>query len=83
MQAYESANLSQIMMDRMEKIFINSMAKKDQVIMAQRLSELEAEKRHQQEINRIREEQIKLMSQLLLLGPGAQSSPSTLDAGQR
>lgn len=41
--------------------------------MAQRLAELEAEKRHQEEINRIREEQIKLMSQLMLLG-GVQTS---------
>ena len=37
--------------------------------MAQRLAELEAEKRHKEEINKIREEQIKLMTQLMLLGP--------------
>ena len=30
--------------------------------MAQRLHELEAEKRHKDEINKIREEQIKLMT---------------------
>jgi len=30
--------------------------------MAQRLSELDQEKRHAEEINKIREEQIKLMS---------------------
>jgi hypothetical protein len=36
--------------------------------MAQRLAELERENRHREEINRIREEQIRLMSQLMLLG---------------
>ena len=36
--------------------------------MAQRLAELERENRHKEEINRIREEQIRLMSQLMLLG---------------
>jgi len=30
--------------------------------MAQTMAELEAEKRHKEEINKIREEQIKLMS---------------------
>jgi len=38
--------------------------------MAQRLAELEREKRHQEEINRIREEQIKMMTQMMLLGFG-------------
>jgi hypothetical protein len=56
MKAYETANLSQIMMDRMEKIVVSSLAQKDQIIMAQRLHELEAENRHKEEINRIREE---------------------------
>jgi hypothetical protein len=40
------------------------------MIMAQRLAELEREKRHQEEINRIREEQIKMMTQMMLLGFG-------------
>ena len=44
--------------------------------MAQRLSELEAEKRHTEEINKIREEQIKLMSQLMLLGPVGGVAPA-------
>jgi len=41
---------------------VSSLAQKDQLIMAQRMAELEAEKRHKEEINKIREEQIKLMS---------------------
>jgi hypothetical protein len=44
------------MVERMEKVITSSLAQKDQIIMAQRLAELEAEKRHQEEINKIREE---------------------------
>ena len=67
------------MMDRMEKIVVSSLAQKDQIIMAQRLAELEAENRHKEEINRIREEQIRLMSQLMLLGTGNGSGPAMDD----
>jgi hypothetical protein len=34
MREFESANLSQNMMDRMEKIVVSSLAQKDQIIMA-------------------------------------------------
>ena len=68
MKEYDKANLSTVMVERMEKVITSSLAQKDQIIMAQRLAELEAEKRHQEEINKVREEQIKLMSQLMLLG---------------
>ncbi len=34
MKAYETSNLSQVMMDRMEKIVVSSLAQKDQIIMA-------------------------------------------------
>jgi len=46
----------------MEKIISKSLAQKDQIFLAQRLHELELEKRHKEEIARIREEQIKLMA---------------------
>jgi len=62
MGEYEKASMSEVMVNRLEKILVSSLAKKDQLIMAQRMSELEAEKRHKDEINKIREEQIKLMS---------------------
>jgi len=52
----------------MEKIISKSLAQKDQIFLAQRLHELELEKRHKEEIARIREEQIKLMAQLMLAG---------------
>ena len=71
MREYEKAALSEALVNRLEKIVASSLAQKDQIIMAQRLAELEAEKRHKEEINKIREEQIKLMSQLMLLGPAA------------
>lgn len=52
--------------------------------MAQRLHELEAEKRHKEEINKIREEQIKLMSQLMLLGTASgQAVSSDISSKQR
>ena len=76
MREYEKATMSNVLVDRMEKIVASSLAQKDQIIMAQRLSELEAEKRHKEEINKIREEQIKLMSQLMLLGSAAGGAPA-------
>jgi hypothetical protein len=68
MKAFEAANINTTMMDRMEKIVVSSLAHKDQIIMAQSLAELQKELRHKEEINRIREEQINLMTQLMLLG---------------
>lgn len=56
MREYEKATMSNVLVDRMEKIVASSLAQKDQIIMAQRLAELEAEKRHKEEINKIREE---------------------------
>ena len=56
MREYEKATMSSVLVDRMEKIVASSLAQKDQIIMAQRLAELEAEKRHKEEINKIREE---------------------------
>lgn len=73
--------MSTVMVERMEKILTTSLAQKDQIIMAQRLAEIEAQKRHQQEINRIREEQIKLMSQLMFLG-GSQTTNTGAAASQ-
>ena len=76
MKEYEKATISTTIVERMEKIVASSLAQKDQIIMAARLAELEAEKRHREEINRIREEQIKLMSQLMLLGAGTGGAAS-------
>ena len=56
MREYEKATMSNVLVDRMEKIVASSLAQKDQIIMAQRLAELEAEKRNKEEINKIREE---------------------------
>ena len=74
MAEYEKAAMSEVMVNRLEKILVTSLAQKDQLIMAQRMAELEAEKRHKEEINKIREEQIKLMSQLMLLGTASGQS---------
>jgi hypothetical protein len=42
--------------------------------MAQSLAELQREIRHKEEINRIREEQIRLMTQLMMMGGGFQQT---------
>ena len=46
MKEYDKAAMSTVMVERMEKVIASSLAQKDQIIMAQRLAELEAEKRH-------------------------------------
>jgi hypothetical protein len=51
-----AARLPASVVERMEKIMVRSMAQKDKIIMAQRLHELEMEKKHSDEISRIREE---------------------------
>lgn len=53
---YESASVSTLVVERMEKIISKSLAQKDQILLAQRLHELELEKKHKEEIARIREE---------------------------
>jgi hypothetical protein len=53
---YENASMTTSVVKRMEKIMVRSMAQKDKIIMAQRLHELEMEKKHSDEISRIREE---------------------------
>lgn len=40
MKSFEAANINSTMMDRMEKVVVSSLAQKDQIIMAQSLSEL-------------------------------------------
>ena len=82
LKEYERAHISTTVMERMEKVVVTSMAQKDQMIMAQRLAELEREKRHQEEINRIREEQVKMLTQMMLLGFG-QGSGQVLNDTQR
>jgi hypothetical protein len=53
---YESASVSTLVLERMERVISKSLAQKDQIFLAQRLHELELEKRHKEEIARIREE---------------------------
>lgn len=74
MKSYEASAITANMMDRMDKIVISSLAQKDQVIMAQSLAELQREIRHKEEINQIREEQIRLMTQLMMMGGGFQQT---------
>lgn len=53
----------------------NSLAKKDQYIIGQVLSQLQTQKDHQEEINKIREDQIKFIAQFALLGNQGGQTP--------
>lgn len=66
MNKYEQASVSQLVVERMEKFITQSLARKDSLLIGQRLNELEMEKRHKEEIARIREDQMKMMMHLLL-----------------
>eukprot|EP00347_Sterkiella_histriomuscorum_P003387 403364494 len=79
MKRYEEASVSTVVVERMEKIINQSLAQKDKLLMGQRLHELELEKQHKDEINKIREEQIRLLSQLVLLGPNGASGVAQTD----
>ena len=65
-----------IFVEQFQSIVQKSLAQRDMMMLGQRLAQMEAEKKHQQEIADIRAEQIKMMSQLMLLqagsGPSAQ-----------
>jgi hypothetical protein len=68
---YESANVSEVVLERMEKVITKSLAQKDQLMVAQSLHELELKAKHQEEIVRIREEQVKLLAQLMIAQGGS------------
>ena len=67
----------------MEKIVTKSLNQKDTILMGQAMAELELKRKHQEEITKIREEQINQMSQLMLLlaGSGGLMSPSAAAPG--
>lgn len=46
MNKYEQASVSQLVVERMEKFITQSLARKDSLLIGQRLNELEMEKRH-------------------------------------
>lgn len=68
MNRYESSSLSEVLIERMENFVSSALAKKDQLMLAQCFKELELEKRHHEEISKIREEQLKMMLSLLQAG---------------
>ena len=77
-----------IFVEQFQSIVQKSLAQRDMMMLGQRLAQMEAEKKHQQEIAGIRAEQIKMMSQLMLLqagsGPGGQqpADPNVLKQQQ-
>ena len=67
LQRYEAAVSGSIFVEQFQSIVQKSLAQRDMMMLGQRLAQMEAEKKHQQEIADIRAEQIKMMSQLMLL----------------
>lgn len=67
---YEKAVSGSIFIEQFQHTVTKSLAHKDTLMLAQRLSQLEQENKHKEEIARIREEQLKMMSQLMLLNAG-------------
>lgn len=64
---YEAAVSGQIFSEQLTGIVNKQLAKKDVLILGQRLTQLEAESRHKQEIADIRAEQIRMLSQMMML----------------
>lgn len=59
---YEKAVSGSIFIEQFQHTVTKSLAKKDTLLLAQRLAQLEQENKHKEEIAAIREEQIKMMS---------------------
>lgn len=70
LKRYEAAVSGQIFSEQLTGIVNKSLARKDVLILGQRLSQLEAENRHKQEIADIRAEQIRMLSQMMMLQAG-------------
>ena len=70
LKRYEAAVSGSILVEQFQGIVEKSMAQKDVLIIGQRLTQLEQENKHKQEIADIRAEQIRMMSQLMLLNAG-------------
>jgi hypothetical protein len=62
LKRYEAAVNGSIFVEQFQGIVQKSLAQKDVLMLGQRLSQLEQENRHKQEISDIREEQIRMMS---------------------
>ena len=71
LRRYEAAVSGSIFVEQFQGIVQKNLAQKDVMMLGQRLSQLEQENRHKQEIADIRAEQIRMMSQLMLLSAGA------------
>ena len=67
---YEKAVNGSIFVEQFQGIVQKNLAQKDIMMLGQRLSQLEMENKHKQEIADIRAEQIRMMSQLMLLNAG-------------
>ena len=71
LERYERAVSGSIFIEQFQHTVTKSLAQKDTLLIAQRLAQLEQENKHKEEIASIREEQIRMMSQLMLLNASA------------
>jgi len=70
LKRYEAAVSGSVFFERFQNTVSKSLAQKDVMMLGQRLSQLENENKHKQEIADIREEQVRMLSQMMLLTAG-------------
>jgi len=70
LKRYEAAVSGSVFFERFQNTVSKSLAQKDVMMLGQRLSQLELENKHKQEIADIRAEQVRMMSQMMLLTAG-------------
>ena len=80
LKRYEAAVSGSVFFERFQNTVSKSLAQKDVMMLGQRLSQLEMEAKHKQEIADIRSEQARMLSQLMLLTAGSGSGAPGSDA---
>ena len=70
LKRYEAAVSGSVFFEKFQNTVSKSLAQKDVLMLGQRLSQLESENKHKQEIADIRGEQVRMLSQMMLLTAG-------------
>ena len=80
LKRYEAAVSGSVFFERFQNTVSKSLAQKDVMMLGQRLSQLESENKHKQEIADIRAEQVRMLSQMMLLTAGSGTGGKASDA---
>jgi hypothetical protein len=80
LKRYEAAVSGSVFFERFQNTVDKSLAQKDVMMLGQRLSQLEVEAKHKQEIADIRTEQARMFGQLMLLSAGSGGAGREPDA---